>query len=894
MLKKYFKTLFALLFVLIIVSIFSNYSKLYKNHFSILKKIALVYEALIDLKSDIISLSNFTYGEKTNNIKKIYLDIELSALEKSKINLRNNKFNKNIRKQYYDATLKFEETNIPIEIEFRMRGKNKWHHRLEKPSLRLKLKKNNPYKMMRHVNLTSPEGRTSIENYYADIVGKKIGLVAHFGEMIELIINNQSFGIYHLHSREDESFIRLNKRMPGPILLGQELNNNWDIKDFKIVNMKSISRNKDIFEKMINSIIIDKKNLKWEDFLKIWEVLNYNQFAKFFAVNSIIGNIHNDYEHNHEFYFDPTKGKIEPIISDALCCGTFLYPRGKDRVNLKTFFNNEKPNYDIGINQKTNPLLNILLLDPTFYDSRINLLNNYLNNELSPKNQKKYLEEIYKDIDDTVYKDNLKSYIVGSIGGWRFKKYSNNEYEKSKKNILFFNKERSKYLKNKLNENKLILNYLYLNEYPNKKFLKVNYRGHNSLILDTELITNSIKILNPVNGNLEEKNTKDIKIFTGLKIAQNKNKLTNLKLGKDIFHDHEYVPDFQTYIFEIENKDFEKSKIEKYFINSINNEHVKNIEWNNNEKNFIKKINYNKNSLHIWNKASDEVKKLVLGPGEVELKENLIISEKQELEILPNTLILIWPNVSIFSRGKVIADGSLGKIKLQRKFQDQHWGNFSLIGKNSNGSILKKVEISGGSLSGIQNINFSGMVSIFWNKDISLIDLNISNNTLGDDTLHFSNSSGNIKNLVINNCYADCIDFDYSKYTLENLVVEDSINDGIDFMESNIKGNNIKIKNSLDKGISAGEASKIKLKNLTISDSNIGIAVKDKSIVEINNVRLFDNLVGIDIYKKNWRYGEEGKIFLKDFEVKTNQVDLSTTNFESIKFDTKEMKVNIK
>ena len=43
--------------------------------------------------------------------------------------------------------------------------------------------------------------------------------------------------------------------------------------------------------------------------------------------------------------------------------------------------------------------------------------------------------------------------------------------------------------------------------------------------------------------------------------------------------------------------------------------------------------------MHIWNKASDEVKKLVLGPGEVELKENLIISEKQELEILPNTLI---------------------------------------------------------------------------------------------------------------------------------------------------------------------------------------------------------------------------------------------------------------
>ena len=108
-----------------------------------------------------------------------------------------------------------------------MRGKNHWHHRLDKPSLRLKLKKEKPYKMMRHINLISPEGRTIIENYYPDIIAKKIGLTAHHGELIELIINNKSYGIYHLTSREDESMIRLNKRMPGPLLLGQYLKEKW-------------------------------------------------------------------------------------------------------------------------------------------------------------------------------------------------------------------------------------------------------------------------------------------------------------------------------------------------------------------------------------------------------------------------------------------------------------------------------------------------------------------------------------------------------------------------------------------------------------------------------------------------------------------------------------------
>ena len=39
---------------------------------------------------------------------------------------------------------------------------------------------------------------------------------------LELHINNVNYGVYHLHSREDESLVRINKRMPSPLLLGQK------------------------------------------------------------------------------------------------------------------------------------------------------------------------------------------------------------------------------------------------------------------------------------------------------------------------------------------------------------------------------------------------------------------------------------------------------------------------------------------------------------------------------------------------------------------------------------------------------------------------------------------------------------------------------------------------
>ena len=49
--------------------------------------------------------------------------------------------------------------------------------------------------MMRHINLVSPEGRTTARKLLSRSSGKKIGLTAHHGELVELIINNKSYGI---------------------------------------------------------------------------------------------------------------------------------------------------------------------------------------------------------------------------------------------------------------------------------------------------------------------------------------------------------------------------------------------------------------------------------------------------------------------------------------------------------------------------------------------------------------------------------------------------------------------------------------------------------------------------------------------------------------------------
>ena len=245
----------------------------------------------------------------------------------------------------------------------------------------------------------------------------------------------------------------------------------------------------------------------------------------------------------------------------------------------------------------------------------------------------------------------------------------------------------------------------------------------------------------------------------------------------------------------------------------------------------------------------------------------------------------MWPGISIFSEGKVEILGDKAGVVITRKFKDKSWGNFSIIGKDSSSSFIKNTKINGGSISDLKNIIFSGMLSIFWNNNILLENVELYNNEIGDDTLHITKSSGTINNLKVSNCFSDCIDFDYSNYTINNLTSLNSINDGLDLMETKIKGKKLLFINALDKGISVGENSNLLAEDVIIKKSNIGIASKDNSRVNINNIGIYNCLVGVDTYRKNLRYSFPGTIKLVNQTFRENQVDISAENLAYIKFN---------
>lgn len=888
----FLRYLSSLIFILIIVLFFvtyNNYKNLYKYRdfsYSPQVKRALIFESLLDTRSDIYRIFDFVfYNPDSDDIKKVFLNIQEGDLEKARQKWENktllgdtseiNYFSSSINLNYHDK--KFQKSG------FRFRGKSDWHLRLEKPSLRIKLKNYQTYNMMKHINLTFPEGRGILENYYPNFLSKKIGLIGHYGEFVELYINNISYGVYHLHSREDESLIRLNKRMPSAIISGQNLKiEKWDINDFDKVNFTSINRNHDIFERMIDEIY-KPKNYR-EDWNKLWNIVNFENSAKYVALKTILGAIHDDYWHNHEFFYDRTIGKIEPIINDAQSLGTYLYPRGKNRISLNTFLDHEKPDYKIPINQKTNPFFNGIISDTYFYHKKNQIIDDLINNELSYENQKKLLSKIYSQIDNAVHRDIEKRYLVERVNGWQIAKSSNYQYDIYKKNIFDFIEQRNLFLKNQLKQNYFKYSFIKLKEYQDQLFLKIDYKGEMPVELNKKNI-GKIYIYNVRKNKFTEYKKENLLIHTGLSIVKNNHKFTNEKLGNDIFHDHHYETSYQTYLIRL-NENINLKKLEKYF-NTLKNTIIK--------KEILSKqlslndIKFDKTTTHIWSEETNENDDVIFDDQVYEIKEDIIITKNQKLIINDGATLLLWPDVSIFSEGKVLMNGKDKGIKIKNKFENKPWGNISVFGNPSSGSIFRNTIITGGSTKDINNILFSGMINFFWNENILIDGLKISNNSLGDDTLHFTKSSGKIYNLEIFDCLSDCIDMDYSSYLIENLNCYNSFNDGLDLMESKVKGINLNFSKNLDKSISVGEASELIVNNLNIINSNVGVASKDDSVVNLTNLKIEDTNLGLDSYRKNSKYSSSGKINIKNFKFLKNRLDLRYTNKSQILFDYKKL-----
>lgn len=841
------------------------------------QELATFYDAGVVLVNSLVMAVQSTEPPKQSALRSIHIRVEKGSLENILSNIPTPASNvpKYAKKRYFNAWLKYPDDKWR-RIKYRMRGRSIWHYDIEKPSFRLKLRKSNPINFLRHINLVSPEDRPMLANIVADDLARSMGVMAHVSEMVRLFINGRFAGVYQLQTREDEEMIRLNGRIPGPIYDAKYLKETWAKEDFEIIAEDKWLKELQVepMQAMTDAIYMEPSPEKYDH---LWSSIDFDKFANWHAVITLAGGLHSNWYHNQTFYFDPSRGLLEPIINDVNGHGMVTYPTTWRRI-LKPF----KPDFHSPINELNFPLLDVALRDPRFHHARNKALYKALTGVGSLQSQTKLMQSYFKAMDPDVYADRHKGAIQATFGGLMRVPYSNGQYEESKLHMSEWINNRNGFLMDLL-EKTSVRAVISRQPRNNQTFFVLEVDGDAAVTFNPSAFGKALWADRTLVGAPRDKVEKVELLHPGFK------KDTNFYDNYYFFFfkrvpNHFLASGVQRYLFAADTDHESVAKALKgAFSNSLSGNRVKaEIAWSDDPAPL--EVAYNSVSIHPWLFPEPATNTVAIGPGQVTLTHDLLVGPQQRLEVEPGTELRLGAGVSIISRGEIHMAGTADKpIVIRRLHDDQAWGAIVIQGEMAKNSRIEFARISGGSLEKAGNIPYSGMVNVHWADGFRLENSTLEANDLSDDTLHIVHSVFSISQTTLNNCFGDCIDLDYAKGTIENLQISNAGNDGVDFMTSDAKIRNASVIGSKDKGFSVGEMSNVTATEGVIRETAIGIAVKDRSTLSLNDWTLDSNDIGIDVYKKNWRYGGPGKADLTEIRFNANRLDIRAAKNGEVK-----------
>jgi len=277
------------------------------------------------------------------------------------------------------------------KIKLRYRGDSNSHWLYTQKSLRVKLAKDDIYDMSKTFNLVNPQSQLNYRDAINYQFSKELGLITPKSIPCRVFINGRYMGVYLYLSQIDESLLRSHRLMPGSIYYGDSspIENGiatlwfnptyWEKKASRNSEQKNNTEEIELFIKGVNS-----NQKEFNAFAKTY--LNLEKYFAFIALDRVFGTQHHDFIHNHKLYFDPYKGKFEPISWDL----RFWLPLKAKDLSF----------YPLQLKLTSNPI----------YDAKIDkIVYNIINNDFINKIDKAYskiIDQIANDLKSDIYRDN--------------------------------------------------------------------------------------------------------------------------------------------------------------------------------------------------------------------------------------------------------------------------------------------------------------------------------------------------------------------------------------------------------------------------------------------------------------------------------------------------------
>lgn len=264
---------------------------------------------------------------------------------------------------------------------------------------------------------------------------------------------------------------------------------------------------------------------------------------------------------------------------------------------------------------------------------------------------------------------------------------------------------------------------------------------------------------------------------------------------------------------------------------------------------------------HAWELEAPLPRNVQLGPGEVIVEATRMFGPHETVTVAPGTHLRMGPEASLVFLGRVRFDGDPGAPIVIDALGPKRWGGIAIQGPATAGSRLEHVLVSAGTKPVWRSIPYPAMVNIHHTRDVAIEGCRFSGNAPDTDTLHVAYVDGIAStDTTVTKVSGDAIDFEYSRAEVRRLRLIDIGDDGLDLMGSQVALRDSIILGAQGNGISGGEESVVKVQNTLVANCGVGVLAKNAAKLSLSGSVLFENDTGVRSYRRTVRYAGESEV----------------------------------
>ncbi len=780
--------------------------------------------------------------------------------------------------EYYVEAL-VTRGNEVYSVEARYRGNRHWHWNHPQKSWKIRMKSS--YELFQDVPtfnfVNTPDPLPFSEEVVLDLARQQ-GLLAPEYYPFRLQLNRAHIGIYFFETQADEGLIRKSNRAQGSVYSGTDgpvdpATNRAVLFDspqyWRTVTARDDRGLEDQAE--LSELLSAVKQGTQREFWDYAERrLDVGRFASFDALDVVFGSNQHDYLQNHKLYFDPYRGRFEPIATD-----------------FRDF------EHDPVLNRTENPLLLRLKLLPEYLTHRNQVVYDLLRHGAGVASLKRRYDELLQALEaDQIRDPYWDAYeLLPSMGKYyrQLVRPMNRELQsRAARERLEVQGRRERYLFGELTRQELQAESLAPTALPTGELatpVELSVGGHSGYALtslgfdwpeDCRPEHLAVYLESDLDGQLDVISDR---LLVDSNPARSTVSVEQVLYPAVRFRAQSPSPDRgavraepapQLYRLYVVTERCTPRVVRLQALHLVTGEPLQRAARRMESATSPPVVSepcddapvrlaQGQTSLHPFCLLPRE-ETIELGPGIVDIDGPTTYLAHQAVVIAAGTTLRLASQASLHFRGPVLAQGTTDEPICFEPRTDT-WGGLVLQGPGTAGSRFEHVMFKGGSKPSGGFSVYPGIVDIHDTTDVSLTEIEFANCRQAATALHIAYVKGfRLEGATLLDVPADAIQIAFSDGVVSKLRTSNVDGEAIELSGSDAEITDSVLLSSGGAGVSVGERSSVTLRDSLTAQGHVGLLVKNDSTATVLGFLSYGDEVGVRVDPPQAGYSGRNRI----------------------------------